>query len=86
VKFVYPEVEVSAERWAKLCDCPSVFILSRENGKLSYFWRHAYGVPRSGPFKGSIVNPETGRPVLTEEDRLRRANFRKTKHSERLST
>jgi hypothetical protein len=70
------------ERWAKLCDCPAVFVLSRETAKLSYFWRHAYGVPRSGPFNGSIVNPDTGRPVLTEEDQLRRADFRKTKHSE----
>ncbi len=70
------------ERWAELCDCPAVFVLSRETGKLSYFWRHAYGVPRSGPFNGSIVNPDTGRPVLTEDDQLRRADFRKTKHSE----
>ena len=69
-------------RWQSLCDCPAVFVLSREVGKLSYFWRHAYGVPRSGPFNGSIVNPDTGRPVLTDDDQLRRADFRKTKHSE----
>ena len=70
------------ERWSKLCDSPAIFVLSRETAKLSYFWRHAYGVPQSGPFNGSIVNPDTGRPVLTEEDQLRRADFRKTKHSE----
>jgi hypothetical protein len=69
-------------RWQSLCDCPAVFVLSREVAKLSYFWRHAYGVPRSGPFNGSIVNPDTGRPVLTDDDQLRRADFRKTKHSE----
>ena len=69
-------------RWQSLCDCPAVFVLSREIAKLSYFWRHAYGVPRSGPFNGSIVNPDTGRPVLTDDDQLRRADFRKTKHSE----
>ncbi len=68
------------ERWAKLCDCPAVWVISREVGKLGYFWRHAYGVPRSGPFNGSVVNPDTGRPVLTEQDQLRRADFRKTKH------
>ena len=69
-------------RWRSLCDCPAVFVLSREIGKLSYFWKHTYGVPRSGPFNGSIVNPDTGRPVLTDDDQLRRADFRKTKHSE----
>src|SRR5438477_11104093 len=41
-----------------------------------------YGVPRSGPFNGSVVNSDTGRPVLTDDDQLRRADFRKTKHSE----
>src|SRR5713226_2425320 len=69
-------------RWRSLCDCPAVFVLSREIGKLSYFWKHTYGVPRSGPFNGSVVNPDTGRPVLTDDDQLRRADFRKTKHSE----
>ena len=69
-------------RWQSLCDCPAVFVLSREVAKLSYFWRHAFGVPRSGPFNGSVVNPDTGRPVLTDDDQLRRADFRKIKHSE----
>jgi hypothetical protein len=69
-------------RWQSLCDCSAVFVISREIGKLSYFWRHAYGAPRSGPFNGSIVNPDTGRPVMTDDDQLRRADFRKTRHSE----
>jgi hypothetical protein len=59
-----------------------VFVVGRDRAKLAYFWRHAYGVPRSGPFNGSVVNPDTGRPVLTEQDQLRRADFRKTKHGE----
>jgi SNF2 family DNA or RNA helicase len=50
-------------RWQSLCDCPAVFVLSREVAKLSYFWRHAYGVPRSGPFNGSIVNPDMDLPA-----------------------
>ncbi len=69
-------------RWASICDCPAVFIVSRERAKLGYFWRHVYGVPRSGPFNGAVVNPDTGRPVLTDDDQLRRADFRKVKHSE----
>jgi hypothetical protein len=69
-------------RWGSICDCPAIFIVSRERAKLGYFWRHAYGIPRSGPFNGAVVNPDTGRPVLTNDDQLRRADFRRAKHSE----
>ena len=57
-------------------------LVAARQAKLGYFWRHAYGVPRSGPFNGSVVNPDTGRPVLTEQDQLRRADFRKTRHDQ----
>ncbi len=70
------------ERWAKLCDCPAIFVVSREIAKLSYYWRHAYGTPHAGPFNGAVVNPDTGRPILTQDDQLRRADFRKAKYSE----
>ena len=50
--------------------------------KLSYHWRHAFGVPKSGAFNGAVGNPDTGRPVLTDHDQLRRTDFRKVKHSE----
>jgi len=70
--------------WAGICDCPSIFIVSRELAKLGYFWRHAFGAPHCGPFNGAIVNPDTGRPVLTQDDQLRRADFSKAKHSELL--
>ncbi len=69
-------------RWDTTCACPSVFIVGRDRAKLSYHWRHAYHVPKSGPFNGAVVNPDTGRPVLTDNDQLRRADFRKVKHSE----
>ena len=71
-------------RWAELCNCTAIFVVSRELAKLGYFWRHAYGAPHCGPFNGAIVNPDTGRPVLTQDDQLRRADFRKVKHSELL--
>ena len=70
------------ERWRKLCPGPSVFIVSRERAKLGYFWRHAYRVPRSGHFRGCVVNPDTGKPILTAEDQLRAPDFHKTKHAE----
>ena len=44
---------------------------------LSYHWRHAFHVPKSGPFNSGVVNPDTGRPVAT--DQLRRADFRNVK-------
>jgi hypothetical protein len=69
-------------RWNSTCDCPAVFIVGRDRAKLSYHWRHAFGTPRSGPFNGAVVNPDTGRPVLTADDQLRRADFRKVKHHE----
>jgi hypothetical protein len=69
-------------RWSSTCDCPAVFIVERDRAKLSYHWRHAFGTPQSGPFHGAVVNPDTGLPVLTDHDQLRRADFRKLKHSE----
>ena len=69
-------------RWNANVGAPSIFVISRERAKLGYFWRHAYGTPHSGPFHGSVVNPDTGKPILTSDDQLRRADFRKVKHSE----
>ncbi len=69
-------------RWDANVGAPSIFVISRERAKLGYFWRHAYGTPHSGPFHGCVVNPDTGKPILTSDDQLRRADFRKVKHSE----
>jgi superfamily II DNA or RNA helicase len=69
-------------RWRKLCPGPAIFIVSRERAKLGYFWRHAYRIPRSGPHNGCVVNPDTGRPILTADDQLRLPDFRKAKHAE----
>ena len=72
-------------RWRAQVNGPAVFVVSRERAKLGYFWRHVVRSAASGPFLGNIVNPDTGRPVLTGEDQLRRADFRKVKHSEVVS-
>jgi hypothetical protein len=69
-------------RWRSQVMAPSLFVVSRERAKLSYFWRHAYLTPRSGRFNGSIVNPDTGRPVIFGEDQLRRADLRKVRIAE----
>jgi hypothetical protein len=65
---------------------PALFIVGRDRGKLSYFWRHAYAAARSGPYKGSIVNADSGCPVYLNDDgeRLLRDDFEKAKLSEIL--
>jgi hypothetical protein len=69
-------------RWEEQVASPSLFVVSRERAKLGYFWRHAYTSPRSGRFNGSVVNPDTGRPIVLGEDQVRRADFRKMKIAE----
>jgi len=69
-------------RWNTNVGAPSIFVITRERAKLGYFWRHAYGTSHSRPFHGSVVNPDTGKPILTCDDQLRRVDFRKVKHSE----
>ncbi len=70
------------KRWQTTCPGPGIFIVSRERAKLGYFWRHSYRIARSGPVNGAVVNPDTGKPILTAEDQLRTPDFRKAKHAE----
>lgn len=53
--------------WKRQCPVPAYFIVSKETGKLSYFWKHAYAVPKSGNAKDCLTNPETGKTVPKEE-------------------
>jgi len=69
-------------RWRAEVMAPSLFVVSRERAKLGYFWRHACLTPRSGRFHGSIVNPDTGRPVILGEDQLRRTDLCKVRIAE----
>jgi superfamily II DNA or RNA helicase len=74
------------KRWSSLCGRPSLFIVGRERAKLGYFWRHAYRVPRSGPYLGCVVNSDTGKPVIIDESRLTVAEFEKVKISETIES
>jgi hypothetical protein len=56
------------ERWNALCNTPALFIVGRDRGKLSYFWRHAYEIAQCGRYQGSVVNPESGMPVYIDVD------------------
>lgn len=72
------------ERWQALCSRPALFIVGRERAKLGYFWRHAYRIARSGPYAGWLVNPETGKPVLVDDQRITAADFKLVKLSENV--
>jgi superfamily II DNA or RNA helicase len=74
------------KRWLSLCPRPSLFIVGRERAKLGYFWRHAYRVPRSGPYLGCVVNSDTGKPVIVDSGRLTAAEFEKVKIAETIET
>ncbi len=65
------------EGWQRLCPASSIFCVGREKAKLSYFWKHCYGRARSGPYLGSLTNPDTGRPVETDGVRLTAMDFDK---------
>ena len=76
----------SRKRWLSLCGRPSLFIVGRERAKLGYFWRHAYRIPRSGPYLGCVVNSDTGKPVIVDDSRLTAAEFGKVKITETIET
>ena len=70
-------------RWQQdICSGPALFVVGRDKGKLSHFWRHAYQVARSGRYLGSVVNPDTGSRVEVGDGWLTTADFRKARLSE----
>jgi hypothetical protein len=70
-------------RWQQeICSGPAVFVVGRDKGKLSHFWRHAYHVARSGRYQGSVVNPDSGVRVEMGERWLIASDFRKPRLSE----
>jgi len=73
-------------RWDSICGFPALFIVGRDRGKLSYFWRHAHAMAACGRYQGSVVNPDTGCPIYLGEDgqRLLSVDFRKARLSEIL--
>ncbi len=74
------------QRWDSICGFPALFIVGRDRGKLSYFWRHAYGLAQCGRYQGSVVNADTGCPIYLGEvgQRLLSIDFKKAKLSEIL--
>ncbi len=63
--------------WRRLCPSSTVFCIGREKAKLSYFWKHCYAKSRSGRYRGSVINSDTGAPVETDGTRLTAPDFDK---------
>src|SRR5580658_1439068 len=72
------------DRWQKICPGPSFWIVGRDRAKLSYFGKHSYAVARSGPCLGSVVNPDSGAPLIVNDERVLATEFDKIRRSEIL--
>ena len=69
--------------WRKICPGPAYFIVSKETGKLSYFWKHAYNWSESGRCRYSVTNPDTGRSIpRADGGYLGKADFNEAKLKE----
>ena len=74
------------KRWRKRCPGTSFFIMSKEKGKLSYFWKHAFGISKSKTDFGAVINVETGFPVARENGgQLVSSDFNNAKQFEEIS-
>lgn len=63
----------------------SVFIIPKDKGKLSYFWRHSFLTAKCGPELGGVVNPDTGVSIENPDGgRLTRLDFDNLKISEQV--
>jgi hypothetical protein len=63
----------------------SVFIIPKDKGKLSYFWRHAFLTAKCGPELGGVINPDTGVSIENPDGgRRTRLDFDNLKISEQI--
>jgi len=63
--------------WRKLCPESSIFIFGRERAKLGYFWKHVYLKGRAGKHLGLVLNPDTSKPISTDDEFLDVRDFDK---------
>ena len=69
--------------WTQRCPQCSVFIIPKDKGKLSYFWRHAFLTAKCGPELGGVINPDTGCSIENPEGgRRTRLDFDQVKINE----
>ncbi len=73
-----PELrKLGPQGWRELCTQPAVFVMGRERAKLGYFWKHAYLKGRSGKHWGIVLNPDTLKPIATDDEFLNVRDFDK---------
>src|ERR1035438_8876432 len=66
------------DRWvAEHGPGPHFIICGRDRAKLGNFWRHSYQIARCGNHNGAVVNPDSGRPIVFDDERLLRDDFGK---------
>lgn len=71
--------------WRRSCTTPTYFIVSRETGKLSYYWKHAYSIRSTRLERRLVTNPDTGLPIPDADGvYLREADFADAKLSEKF--
>ena len=64
------------DRWvAEHGPGPHYVICGRDRAKLGAFWRPSFQVARCGNHNGAIVNPDSGRPIVFDDERLLRDDF-----------
>ncbi|HZC24074.1 MAG TPA: hypothetical protein VE866_12095, partial [Candidatus Binatia bacterium] len=69
--------------WRKEFPETTWFVLGRERGKLSYFWRHVAPVAKCGRNMGALINPDTGERILNSEgEPLYKTDLKEVRRSE----
>ncbi|GGG86980.1 DEAD/DEAH box helicase [Edaphobacter dinghuensis] len=69
--------------WRRRWTTPTYFVVSKETGKLGYYWKHAYSIRSTRLERRLVTNPDTGLPIPNPEGGyLREADFSDTKLSE----
>lgn len=64
------------DRWiAERGPGPHYVICGRDRAKLGAFWRPSFQVARCGNHNGAVVNPDSGRPIVFDDERLLRDDF-----------
>jgi hypothetical protein len=64
------------DRWvAEHGPGPHYVICGRDRAKLGAFWRPSFQIARCGNYNGAVVNPDSGRPVVFDDERLLREDF-----------
>lgn len=75
--------QMGPKGFQKLCPQSAFFMMSKERGKLGYFWRDAFSVSQCGPNKGYLIGNDSGVPVPSSEGGyLTRVSFEDKKLSE----